>query len=208
MLRGEFPGPAPAGGDLAGIIGCILFSMVTSQQPSLQQHLFWMQRLAARASRCCAASTRGCMVAANQLGVSVIMGPAVGLPQLQAVLPSYLSLSAARAGGAQLALTGQRLMGQRALVRYGTRMKLLSLNSLAASSSLSDDKCDSNSSSSNSSSSSSSSSLSAQLPTEMFDGGEGILWVSAKTRHRFQSDSLPVLVLHADTAVVQALHNM
>jgi hypothetical protein len=59
-----------------------------------------------------------------------------------------------------------------------------------------------------SSSNSSSSSLSMQLPVEMFDSGEGILWVAAKTKHCFQSDWLPVLVLDADTVVVQALQNM
>jgi hypothetical protein len=63
---------------------------------------------------------KGCMVVTNQLGNSVVMGPADSMPQLQSVSPAFLSLSSASAaGGAVLALTGKRLAGQRALVRHG-----------------------------------------------------------------------------------------
>jgi hypothetical protein len=50
--------------------------------------------------------------------------------------------------------------------------------------------------------------LSLQLPAETFAGGEGILWVAAKTKIRFRSDSLPVLVLDGDPTMTDALKNM
>jgi hypothetical protein len=200
------------------MLGCLLAAMSVSHNPSLQQLHMLLSKLAASAatrmpsysSRCHSVFLNCCLVAVNQQGTCVVMGPAAGLPQLHSVHPAFLALPAVTAAGVQLFIRGSNIAGHCVRVRYGKEMRLLDMTPVAAECSCAVEVCDGGSCDNSSSSSSSSSGdlWSVQVPPEVFAGGEGVLTVAIHARQRISSQALPVSVLAADAEVVEALQHL